>query len=301
MHFLIFLGVVFIYLNSIEINNIIYSIDKIRLKTKISFSLFSELEFRLKTIWQERIKEYYISPLQYSFHFNYVIQCGEDNTFWFGFLHNNEMKSQNDNVKYNLTVEFNPNKIKDDNILKYILNLAGEWYIKRFDVAMDVKVNILDIIYDMSGKRGSFICNNGYDNKTIYLGKGDGRIKIYNKKKESNLIIPYELTRVEITKELDDFNISNIKLFKYQGNMPTLYLNEYLYTFKDYEDKTLLALLYSVQNGFPLRDLSRVYKKKIKDLLQGGYKILFDDKGIYQALSKTIFYYFINNVKVHWL
>lgn len=263
--------------------------------------MFSELEFRLKTVWQDRVSQFYSSPAQYSFHYNYVIEVGENNSFWFGFFHNNEMKSQNENIKYNLTVEFNPNKVKDDNILLYILNLTGEWYIKRFDIAMDIKVSILDIIYDMSGKRGAFICNNGYDDKTIYLGKGDGRIKIYNKKKESNLNIIHDLTRVEITKEIEDYDIRNIKLYKYDGKMPSLYLNQYLYSFKDYEDKTLLALLYSVQNGFPLRDLSRVYKKKVKNLLEGGYKILFNDKGIIQALTQTIFYYFIKNPKVRWL
>lgn len=289
------------YLRPIEANNIIYSIDMLRLKTRITFSLFSELEFRLKTIWKDRLKRQYVSSEPYSFKYNYVVSSGEDNSFWFGFFHNSEVSSQNENTKYNFTVEFNPNKIKDDNILKYILNMAGDWYIKSYDVAIDIKVNILDIIYDMSGKRVAHIISNGYDDRTIYLGKGDGRIKIYNKKKERGLNVPYELTRVEISKELKDFSISNIKLYKFSGNLPVLYLNQYLYTFKDYEDKTLLGLLYAVQNGFPLRDLTRVYKKKVKNLLEGGYKILFDDKGINKALSQTILYYFINNVRVKWI
>ena len=50
---------------------------------------------------------------------------------------------------------------------------------------------------------------------------------------------------------------------------PSIYLNNYLYSFSDYEDKTLLAILYSVQNGFPIKYLTKTYKKKIKDLLQG--------------------------------
>ncbi len=41
----------------------------------------------------------------------------------------------------------------------------------------------------------------GFDNKTIYIGKTDNRIKIYNKKIESNLDIKGELTRIEISKK----------------------------------------------------------------------------------------------------
>ena len=41
----------------------------------------------------------------------------------------------------------------------------------------------------------------GYDNKTYYIGRSNNRIKIYNKKLESNL--DYDLTRVEITSKID--------------------------------------------------------------------------------------------------
>ena len=40
----------------------------------------------------------------------------------------------------------------------------------------------------------------GYDNKTYYIGRSNNRIKIYNKKLESNL--DYDLTRVEITSKI---------------------------------------------------------------------------------------------------
>ena len=73
---------------------------------------------------------------------------------------------------------------------------------------------------------------------------------------------------------------------------------KYVYSFKDYEDKTLLAILYAVQNNYPLKDLTKTYRKKVKNLLQGGYKILFDKTSATQAISQTIFYYFINNKKV---
>lgn len=79
---------------------------------------------------------------------------------------------------------------------------------------------------------------------------------------ESNLDILGDLTRVEVTSRFDDFPINNIKFFKYNSKFPTIYLNQYIYSLSDYEDRTLLAVLYAVQSGFPLKDLSRVYKKK---------------------------------------
>ena len=50
--------------------------------------------------------------------------------------------------------------------------------------------------------------------------------------------------------------------------------------------------------GYPINDLSRVYKEKIKKMLKGGYQIKFDTTSANQALKQTIYSYFINNNKV---
>lgn len=285
------------YNKKIEHNNIFYSVDMLRLKTYMSFSTFSELEFRLKLVWKDYIKQEYTSPKINNFFYNYVIEIEEGQSFWFGFLHNTEKRDEK-NEFYNFTIEFNPNKLKDNNILLYILGLSGKWFLKSLDLAMDLKVNILDLNVDFSGRKQMKIFSKGYDDKTIYIGKDESRIKIYNKKIESKLNILGDLTRVEVSRSFDDFPITDIKFFKFGDKFPTIYLNEYIYSLSDYEDKTLFALLYAVQNGFPIKDLSRVYKKKIKNLLQGGYKILFDEKSATQVINQTIFYYFIKNNKV---
>lgn len=285
------------YNKKIEHNNIFYSVDMLRLKTYMSFSTFSELEFRLKLVWKDYIKQEYTSPKINNFFYNYVIEIEEGQSFWFGFLHNTEKRDEK-NEFYNFTIEFNPNKLKDNNILLYILGLSGKWFLKSLDLAMDLKVNILDLNVDFSGRKQMKIFSKGYDDKTIYIGKDEARIKIYNKKIESKLNILGDLTRVEVSRTFDDFPITDIKFFKFGDKFPTIYLNEYIYSLSDYEDKTLFALLYAVQNGFPIKDLSRVYKKKIKNLLQGGYKILFDEKSATQVINQTIFYYFIKNNKV---
>ena len=288
------------YINEFTHNNITYSIDMIRLKTFLTYSVFTEIEFRFKTCWKEYIKKYYTTPQQNQFYYNYVIEVGEGLSFWFGYCHNTERRSFYEGAEYNFTIEFNPNKLKDDKIILYLLSLSGKWFVKSYDLAMDLKINILDLIYDTSGKKRLFTMSYGFDNKTVVAGKGDGRYKIYNKKIESNLNIKHDLTRVEISREVDDYPISEVKYLDYDNVFPSIYLNNYLYSFNDYKDKTTFAILYAVQNGFPLKDLSRAYRDKIKNLIEGGHKIKFDNKSATQVLRRTIFHYFIKNDLIKW-
>lgn len=280
-------------------NNIIYSIDKIRLKTYISYDKYSNLDFYLRTYHNDKIDYYKISDRIMQFKYNYSIKVGEGQSFYLGFHHNNEKHDEHDGL-YNLTVEFNPNKLKKDRLLMYILNLSGQWYLKRYDLAMDLQVNILDLITDLSGKYKQKVFSNGFDDKTIYFGVGDGHVKIYNKKIESKLDIIGNLTRVEITREVEDFEIRKVKALNYDNNFPSIYTNNYMFSFSDYTDKTLLPILYAIQNGYPIRDLTKTYRKKIRDLLEGGYKIKFDNKTVTDLLRRVIFHYFMENNLVVW-
>lgn len=272
-------------------DNIIYSLDMFRVKTYIDYDKYSNLDFYLRTYFKDNIKKFWITDKIMQFKYNWVIEIEEGKSFYFGFHHNNEKKDMHDG-KYNLTIEFNPNKLKDNKIVIKILSLSDDWYIKSYDIAFDLRININDIIYDMSGRNIEKIENRGFDNKTISVGKNDGRFKIYNKKKESDLNILGDLTRVEISREVEDFPIKNTKILQYDNIFPSIYLNNYIVSFSNYEDKTLLGLLYAVQNGFPLRNLTKTYRKKIKDLLEGGNKIRFSNKLCTDLLRQTIFYYF---------
>lgn len=129
----------------------------------------------------------------------------------------------------------------------------------------------------------------GGEDRTYYIGRSDNRIKIYNKKIEKGL--DYDLTRLEITSKID-FDVNMIDFYNYDITLPDLYLNNYLYTFKDYEDKTLLAILYAVQSGFNISDLSRRYKDKVKQLLDGGYRIQIENKYCTEVIRKCIKYIF---------
>lgn len=285
-------------------NNLTYSIDMLRLKTYITYDKFTALEFAFDTIYKKYVAKKYTSARMESFFFNYQIEIEEGISFWFGFLHNTEKRGEIEDYsgRYNFTIEFNPNKLKDNLLIKYLLNISNEWFLRSYDLAVDLRVNILDIIFDKGRKHKVQIYNNGFDNITYRIGQNDKKIKIYNKKKESHLDIPYELTRIEISRQYNDFPIGDIRLLKFgTDNFPEIYLNNYICSLSDYQDKTLYAIVYAVQNGYPISDLSRVYKQKVKKLFEGGNKIRFIDKDATQVLHQTIFAYFMSNKNMRWL
>ena len=290
------------YLESIEDNNMVYSVDMIRLKTYITYGEFSNLEFLIDSVYKNKVKKMWLSDKVMCFKYNYTIELEEGRSFYFGFHCNNEkIQFFKNDVKYNLTIEFNPNKIKDAPLLLHILGMSGDWYLRSLDLAVDLKINILDLILSKSGKRTLKSWSNGFDDKSFYIGTGDRRIKIYNKKKESNLKDVNELTRVEVSVQFEDFRLIDIKSFKLPEELfPEVYINDYLYTFSDYKDKTMLALLYAVQSGFPIDDLSRRYKEKVKELFKGGHQIRFSRKTADEVIRRTVFHYFMPNELVRW-
>lgn len=284
------------YFKSVQKNNLTYSIDMLRLRTNLSVGDFSKLEYRFKTVWHDKVVKQWSSSGIADFKYNYNIEIAVGQSFWFGFLHNSEKPNQNEKSEYNFTLEFNPNKLKDNRVIKYILNLSREWVLKQFDIAIDIPISVLDICgLDKKRYKDVRTFNAGYDNKTIYVGRTNNRFKIYNKKIESNLDIVGELTRVEVTSK-QNYKFSALGYFKPELNVPDLYTNNYYYTFKDYEDKTLLAILYAVQAGFNINDLTRVYKDKVKKLLKGGNHIDIDVNCIYEILNLTLKYYLVGEI-----
>lgn len=288
-----------IYNTKIEDNNMVYSIDKIRLKTYITFQQFKDLENYFRLYHNNKIKKFWLSDKVSSFHYNYNIEIEEGKSFIFQFLHNNESFSYDkiENV-YNFTIEFNPNKLRNNYLVLHILNSFSFWYLRSFDLAIDIPINILDILFDKNRKRSYKIFSSGGDNLTYYIGtkEKDGSIKIYNKKIESDLKIVGNLTRIEITRKYDDLPIAEIKSYDFgEQFLPSIFLNQYVFSFSDIttKDKTMLAILYAVQSGFPLSELSRRYREKIEDMLESGSRIQFNRKIASQALLQCIFYYFV--------
>lgn len=285
-----------IYYKKFEHNNMNYSIDMLRLKTYITFSEYSEIEFLINSAYKEHIKRFWVSDRIMCFHYNFLLKF-DNHTFWFGFQHNNEkIIFDKHDSKFNLTIEFNPNKLRDNSLISHILDKFSDWHIKSYDLAIDIPINILDIVIDINTKRKLQTYTLGKDNLTYRYGSGHGKVKIYNKKIESDLNIVGYLTRVEVSIELDDFPVRNIKNYKFDDLVfPYLYLNQYIFSFSDLTtgDKTTLALLYAVQHGYPIKELTRSYKEKVKKLLEGGSRINFDKITATTALQQIIYTYFV--------
>lgn len=288
-------------LNVIDNNNYSYCIDMLRLKCNITHYDFEKHIGSRLFIYEKNLEKWQSSRIgDFCYNYNYK---DEDCSFWFGFISNKEklsissgkrINNENDDViKYNLTIDFNPNKVKDNKLLLHILKCSTDWYIKSVDFAVDIKTNILNIVgFDKTQKNCLMTYDCGGDNKTFYIGKGNNRVKVYNKTNECNLL--YDLTRIEITRYFSDSdNLKIIKNWRYYGYFPELFLKDYQITIDDLQqDRTLMALVHAVNNGFPLHDLSRKYKIKVKEFLQKKKSIKIDFDCFSFTLVKYLAYYF---------
>lgn len=279
-------------------DNITYSVDMLRLRANITREKYSYIEFILKTCYSDIIKNYYESNSIGDFRYNYNLQLSSNSSFWFGYFHNSELYNNkgsynNDKTEYNFTLEFNPNKVPIFGFLSFLLKNIGcfNWFVKSCDISMDLPINILDLCgFDKKRYKDIRIFNAGFDNRTIYIGRTNNRVKIYNKARESGL--SYNLTRIEVSTKLDVSVREFSHSFNLKINLPEIFTNDYLYSFSDFEDRTLLAILYAVQNGFPLNDLSRRYKTKVKSLLSGGNRVALDIKCCSDVLCNCIHFIF---------
>lgn len=289
-------------MRSLEKYNVTYSVDMLRVKTFMTYIEFYDLEFRFNTVWKSYVDKVYISNKKQDFKYNYKIKIEEGIGFWFGFFHNSEEQTSNEYRKYNFTIEFNPNKCGKFKILNYLLSNFDKYYLRSVDLACDIPISILDLMgLDRGNKRKISILSYGMDDKTIYIGEGDGRVKIYNKKKESKLNILGHLTRIEISKQYEDFDIEQILIFRFlEEYFPNIYTNPYYFSFEDYDDKTLFVHLYALQSGLDMHYFTRRYKEKVKKCLEGGNKIKFDSLTAEAVIRLTLIDYFSDNKYMHF-
>jgi len=275
-------------LNVVDDNFNSYCVDMLRLKCEISINDFrKKIENRLN-FYGEKITRWTSSQIG-QFYYNYQFKC-DDYSFWFGFISNKNANGlQNLDKPRNLTIEFNPNKCKDDALILSILKSSTQWTIKSIDFALDIRENILNLIgFDKQKKSFLTTIDNGLDDKTYYMGVRNNRVKIYNKRIESNL--DYDLTRIEITKYLD-INSCDIYNFDF-GYFPELFLRDFQLNVTDMQlDSMFATVLFAVEHGFPLHDLSRKYREKVKNYLQQKKPIKIDFSCFTTTLKNYLCYY----------
>ena len=103
-------------LNLVDKNGYSYCVDMLRLKCLITSNHFESAVAKFFPIFSKNIEKWDSTRINEFYHnFSY----SDDNcSFWFGFISNKELSVSsgslyNENRIFNLTVEFNPNKVKD--------------------------------------------------------------------------------------------------------------------------------------------------------------------------------------------
>lgn len=131
-------------------------------------------------------------------------------------------------------------------------------------MAIDFRVGIRQIVIDRKRKRVYKYFESPNDGITHYFGGGGvGQVKIYNKTAEAGL--KYDLTRYEVRIGVDLLS-TRIGALKVKMELPQVYILSTQMTIEMLKDKTLMVMLYAVGMGYPINELTRTYRDKIKPL-----------------------------------
>lgn len=285
--------------NEVKNIEIKYSVDMVRLKVKINNTILNHF---MKTHLDLDPSVVYYNDFKYNkYRHNWIIEqepptfenevsgdvkitkFGQAFSYWLGFHQNSENVGDN----HYLVVEYNPNKCVIYGLLEVILRAFFSHdgvIVASLDIAMDFEVNINRLIIDKHRKQVYKLYDNGGDDKTHYLGKGDGRLKIYNKARE--LGIDGDLTRYEVSKKIS-MTIKEVVSsgYQFQCEIPPLSTIDETVVI---DDSSLYCQYWAVVNGFPIEQLSRIYKTKIRDILKTTTILHFEK----EKISSTIRQYF---------
>ena len=186
--------------------------------------------------------------------------------------------------RYKGFVEFNPNKCMGNSqfteILGYLFSIASHRQVVRFDLAIDIPVPKYLVSLKKDGRNYQYI--KGKQSESEYLGMRNkpGFVKLYDKTVESNL--DYDLTRLEITANLESINFPGVKV---KGLQQSLLLGELCKA-----DRVLVQLLDGVENkGMYLSQLNYRKRKKIEECL--GQETLLLDKKAYHEIYRQVLQY----------
>jgi len=288
---------------SLKSKNNFYSVDMVRLRVRVHsddiLKFFNPFGSNSDVEYYEtcQIKKY---RHNWTFKNNDLI-LKQINSFWMGYQHNMEQKSQ----KYWLVIEYNPNKVDMlhgylNTILKRFYQSYKEVQVVSVDLACDMPININNLFCGKGTKHIKKLFDYGGDNKTIYIGEGPGRIKIYNKARELGLKDENK-TRYEISIVFDNSGCIPQTVALYEAfevcSIESLLVPIYVlesYQFDMVINGTDRGLVYAVLNGFPIEELPRDKKTKIKKILSESASNSLDSNGFVNAFR----HYFASFISV---
>lgn len=255
-----------------------YSLDMIRMAVKLRPE-----EFQVIMDYQTRIPglSFYMSNRAKDYHYNITVKT-TDYSYWMGYKHN----SSHDNKDF--VIEYNPNKVINDNLVNYILSEYFNKYTKvdvryspricSVDIAVDIDINILNCLV-FKQTRGRYMFYSGdtgrADDYTIYIGKGDGRVKVYNKALESGL--DYDLTRYEVSLKIDKAlqHINTIKV-----DVSTKPILKIIDMKLGIDAETRATLNGFLQEPYLINQLSQFKRKKYRDMIDNCIDFKLNNKEI---------------------
>ena len=246
------------YTNEIRLENgQIYSLDMIRLNL-----VFMDKVQEFIT-WLSRICiaidnldiVHWLSVKEFSYRNMFKIKTNEY-SFAMAVGFNGSSESKN-----NGWIEFNPNKCKGEFFDTFIMMLeryTSKRKVSRFDLAIDIPVPRYLVRIHKDQRNYQYI--KSQSSETEYLGRRNsaGFVKLYDKKAESKL--DYDLTRLEITANLEEMNFPTINITPLQERLEFGQIST--------TDKVLIRLLKEVNNpAIFLQDLKYEKRKKIEPYL----------------------------------
>lgn len=252
------------------------SIDMIRLRIKHNKDFLQDYfsKFNLNPLCN-----YWCSFKQANFRHNWTFKS-ETGSFWVGLQHNSENPTNENTFCY---VEYNPNKVKGGVLQEIIENVFNTEKLEviSFDYAIDLKADIEQIIIASVLKRDYKLFKTPLG-ITKYLGKGNGRIKVYDKAKEQK--IDKLWTRIEISFEVKREYIG-LSLWEPDIELPIFGV----YDNNLFLKAELRAMIYAVKEDIiQVNDLTRTNKNKIKELLNNQGQIRLDKQEISQLLNDFV-------------
>ena len=235
----------------------------------------------------------------------FSIEKIQDYSFWVGAEHN--AKPHNSGL-IDVVVEYNPNKCKDSEFLKYILKsmfLDNPYTkVKKIDFAIDIYHNIKNVILTRNTHCQYKLIDNCGDNITHYMRErgSHGHLKIYNKGREEKSNI--NKTRYEITLKID-IDLRYISFYEVDyGVFPNIRIRdlEQQMEFPSSVDSSSISAVDIVLTDacidVPTRLLELPYRKrkKIEVLMNNLYRVIDFRECPY--IQSTINEYFTNLLRI---